>query len=684
MPAAELLFEIGTEEIPAGFLARAIAELPALAQARLAAARLEHGEIAALGAPRRLTLSVKGLAERQADISETVTGPPASAAFDKEGKPTKAAIGFAAKIGVPVEALTTVEVAGPKGKAAYVAARREQPGAPTRSLLPALLADLLRAIPWKKSMRWAGLEESFVRPVHWIVAIYGGEVVPLAAYGVKSGRETRGHRFLAPDPIALDGTLAGYQTALRQAFVLVDPAVRRTEIEAELARVQREAGVQVKGDPELLAEVVNLVEYPKAVVGSFDDRHLEIPPEVIVSAMRGHQRYFATERDGKLASRFVTIAGTLTRDLEVVRLGNQKVLASRLADARFFFDEDRKTSLEAKAEKLAGIAFIKGLGTMQDKVGRIAGFAPLFPMVDEAKLRRAAALCKADLPSKVVGEFPDLQGVMGSHYARLEGEDESVAAAVLEHYLPRGAADRLPAGDLGAALGIADRMDTLAGCFKLGLVPTGSNDPYGLRRAALAVLNILADRDWHVSLVRLAIFAAERVGGADVAPLLEFMSTRLRGILVDGRGLAADCVDAALTARFDDVPDAVARATAVAHLRERPDFEPLGIAFKRVANILKGATVAGEPDPTRFAAAEASLWNRFLGVRSEVERLLGQRSYDAALRELTSIKPNIDTFFDEVLVMDPDPSVRDNRLRLLGSIANTFIRIADFRQLAVK
>ena len=682
--AAELLFEVGTEEIPAGFLARAIAELPALAAGKLAAARLGHGEIVAVGAPRRLALSVRDLVDRQADVAETVTGPPASAAFDKEGKPTKAALGFAQKIGVPVESLTTVEVQGPKGKAAYVAARREQAGAATRALLPALLVELLRAIPWKKSMRWAGLDESFVRPVHWIVALYDGEVVPLEAYGVKSGRETRGHRFLAPAPLALDGSFAGYQAALRQAFVIVDPAARRTEIEAELARVMREAGVQVKDDPELLAEVTNLVEYPKAIVGSFDARHLEIPPEVIVSAMRGHQRYFATEQGGKLASRFVTVAGTVTRDPEVVRHGNERVLAARLADARFFFDEDRKVSLDAMAEKLAGVAFIKGLGTMRDKVTRIAGYAAIFPTVDADRFRRAAALCKADLPSKVVGEFPDLQGVMGSHYARLAGEDAEVAAAILEHYLPRGATDRLPEGDLGAALGIADRMDTLAGCFKLGLAPTGSNDPYGLRRAALAVLNLLIERGWRTSLHRLCIFAAERVGGTDIAPLLDFFRTRLRGVLVDGRGLPGDCVDAALAARFDDVPDAVARAVAVAHLRERPDFEPLGIAFKRLANILKGEAVGGEPDPARFADAERALWDRYQGVRSEVERLLGERSYDAALRELTSLKPAIDTFFDDVLVMDPDPEVRQNRLRLLGSIAGTFIRIADFRQLAVK
>ncbi len=671
-----LLLELGTEEIPAAFLARALEELPALATSHFLAARLTHGAVTALGAPRRLALHVAGLAARQTDVSETVTGPPASAAYDKEGKPTRAALGFAQKTGVPVESLTVVEVAGAKGKAAYVAARRELAGAETRELLPGLLAQLARAIPWKKSMRWGNLDEAFVRPVHWIVALFDGEVVPLELFGVRAGRETRGHRFLAPAPIAVEGGLDDYRSRLREAFVLVDPEARRTMIQAELARAQAAAGVRVRDDEELVAEVTNLVEYPQAIVGSFDARHLEIPAEMVISAMRGHQRYFATQDgDGKLANRFVTVAGTLTRDPEVVRAGNERVLAARLADARFFFDEDRKIPLQAMAARLGGVAFIKGLGTMLEKTQRIAAFAPHFA-VDAPSFQRAAALCKADLTSKAVGEFPDLQGVMGRHYARLGGEDPAVADAILEHYLPRGATDRLPQGDLGAALGIADRMDTLAGCFRMGLAPSGSNDPYGLRRAALAVLNILVDKGWRVSVRALA---------GDAGPdLLEFLRTRLRGLLVDGRGLPADCVDAALASGWDDVPDAVARASAVAQLRQRPDFEPLAVAFKRVANILKGEQVTGEPDATRFGASERLLWDRYLGVRSEAQRLIDDRAYDAALRELAALKPAIDKFFEDVLVMDPDPAVRENRLRLVGAIAATFHRVADFRQLAVK
>lgn len=688
---ADLLLEIGTEEIPAGFLSRALVDLQKLAEERFAAQRLVHGEIRTLGTPRRLALAVRDLAERQTDVSEVVTGPPAKAAFDAEGKPTKAAAGFAQKLGVPLEALTVVEV---PGKGAYVAARREERGGDTRALLPRLLVDLVRGIPWKKSMRWGTLDEAFVRPVHWIVALYGGEVVPLEMFGVRSGRKTRGHRFLAPGEIPLDGTLADYQSKLRKAFVVVDPAVRKTDVEAELARVETEvAGARVRPDPELLDEVTNLVEYPRAVRGSFDPRFLDVPAEVIVSAMRSHQRYFAMEKpDGGLASSFVTIAGTLVADEGVVRHGNERVLAARLADARFFFDEDRKIRLEEHARLLSGVVFQAKLGTMGEKVERLVR-SPLPGLVgiDAAKFERAARLCKADLVTKMVGEFPDLQGVMGRHYALHQGEDVEVADAIVEHYLPRGASDRLPQGALGAALGIADRMDTIVGCFAVGLAPTGSTDAFGLRRAALAVLNVLLARGWSVGLGVLVDAAARELLGKISwtedrrREVLEFFATRLRGLLVDQRGLPPDCVDAALAAGFEDVPDALNRAQAVARLRERPDFEPLAITFKRVANILKGVSAPGEVDEKRLIhRSEIALWNAFQGVRATVDRHLSAREYDAALRELGGLKPFVDKFFDDVLVMDPDPEIRRNRLALLGAIGAAFLRIADFQKLAVQ
>lgn len=691
MPAADLLFEIGTEEIPAGYLARALVELKTLAEQRFKAARLETGEIVTLGTPRRIALAVRRLADRQADVSEVVTGPPAKAAFDAEGKPTKAALGFAQKNNVPVEALRVVEIAG---KGAYVAATREEKGGETRTLLPRILGELVRAIPWKKSMRWGSLDEAFVRPVHWIVALYGGELVPVELLGAASGRESRGHRFLAPGAIALDGTLDDYRAKLRQAFVVVDPIARRTMIEAELARVQGEVGARVRPDPELVEEVANLVEYPLAVCGTFDERFLEVPPEVIVSAMRAHQRYFAmATADGKLANRFVTIAGTVTRDPASVQRGNERVLAARLSDAQFFFREDRHVPLEEMQKKLAGVVFQAQLGTIGEKVERLKRHHAVHKMagVDHESFDRAASLAKADLVSKMVGEFPDLQGAMGRHYARLAGVPQEVADAILEHYLPRSAQDALPQGALGAALGVADRLDTIVGCFAAGLAPTGSADAFGLRRAALAVLNIVASRGWPTPLGKLVDGAAQELSGriqwtpALRTQVLEFFKTRLRGLLVEQRKLAPDCVDAALGAGFEDVPDAIARAAAVAHLRDRPDFEPLGVAFKRVANILKGEAVRdAQPDGGLFAhASETALWTVFGAVRGRVEALLAAADYDAALRDLATLKPAVDKFFDDVLVMDKDPKIKANRLALLGAINATFTRIADFRQLAV-
>jgi glycyl-tRNA synthetase beta chain len=693
MPA-DLVFEIGTEEIPAGFLARALPELEAQATRRLEQVRLDHAGVSAVGTPRRLALLVRELADRQPDLSERVIGPPASVAFDADGKPTKAAVGFARKNGVDVETLVRAEVEGKKGE--YAVCTRREEGRPAAEVLSELLTRLIAELPWPKSMRWGHREQSFVRPVHWIVALLGTEVVPVEFAGIRSGRATRGHRFLSSGELAVEGGPTGYVEGLRKAFVIVDPETRRDMITAELSRIEREVGARVRPDEALLDEVAYLVEYPVAVCGEFDRAFLEVPEEVIVSAMRAHQRYFAMEdAEGTLVNRFVTIAGTVTRDVAVVRSGNERVLAARLADARFFFREDQKHSLDQLARKLETVVFQSRLGTIGAKVERVAAGALELAgilgheVVDAEVVARAAALSKADLVSAMVGEFPDLQGAMGSHYARLAGEPSEVCDAIEQHYLPRGAGDRLPSAAAGAVVAIADRMDTLVGGFAAGLAPSGSADPYGLRRAALAVLAILADRNWQVPVSALVSEAAHKlesqlaVTEAHRAQVLEFFTTRLRGMLIE-RGLPADCVDAALTAGADDVPDALARAEAVSRLRNRPDFEPLATAFKRVANILKGEAAAGEPDPGRFTEAEErDLWTSFQDIAARVERRLGDRDYHDALTVLADLKLPVDRFFDKVLVMDEDPAVRANRLALLGRINQTFTRIADFRQLAV-
>ena len=693
--ARDLLVELGTEEIPAGFLARALAELTGAVPAALAAARLAHGAVQIWGTPRRIALAVAELSARQPDVSERVVGPPVGAAYDKSGAPTRAATAFADKNGVAVAELEKSEVAGKKGQ--YVVCTRREPGRPALEVLPGLLAQLLGGIAWPKVMRWGG-GHSFVRPVHWLVALYGGEVVGLDFAGVRAGRTSRGHRFLGPPRgIELDGSAAAYVAALREAHVIVEPDRRRIMITAELARIEKETGARVRRDDALLDEVTNLVEYPVAVCGSFDRSFLEVPEEVVVSAMRAHQRYFAMEDDsGRLQSRFVTIAGTVVQDVAVVRQGNERVLAARLADASFFFREDQKHTPDQFAARAGGVVFQKKLGTIAQKVERVARLSDLIAAqvgADRATVARAAALCKFDLATAMVGEFPDLQGVMGRRYAELAGEDERVSLAVAEHYMPRGVRDDTPPSTVGAIVGLADRLDTLLRCFDVGLAPSGSADPYGLRRAALGILRILAARDWRLSLDVLLEQAAAPAGGLGQAAdatrgqVLEFLRTRLRGQLTEIDGLAADCVDAALAAGFADVPDARTRAAALSRLRARADFEPLAAAFKRVANILKGETpdlADGQPDPAVFVEEdERALWGSFNEIRGRVESRLGERDYGGALQILSELKAPVDRFFDKVLVMDDDPRVRSNRLALLGRINATFTRIADFRQLSV-
>jgi glycyl-tRNA synthetase beta chain len=539
-------------------------------------------------------------------------------------------------------------------------------------------------------MRWPQSEVGFCRPVHWLVALHGGEVVPCGFAGVRAGRTTRGHRFLAPRPFELDGTLAGYERALREAFVIVDVATRRTMVTAELARIEAETGARVRPDDALVAEVTNLVEYPVAVAGGFDRAYLAVPEEVIVSAMRAHQRYFAMDEGGGLAPRFVTIAGTIVKDVGVVRHGNERVLAARLADAAFFFREDQKHGLAHFQQKLAGVVFQKKLGTIAEKVARVRALAKAIAgeiRVDAAKVDRAAELCKFDLTTAMVGEFPELQGVMGHRYAAAKGEPAEVARAIEEHYLPRGAKDKAAAGDVGAIVGLADRLDTLVGGFHAGLQPTGSADAFGLRRAGLGFLRLLLDKGWRLSLGQYVTAAAAAFGAGDdvVKPVVAFLALRLKGYLVEAGELPADCVDAALAAGADDVVDARDRAIALAAARKRADFEPLAAAFKRVANILvKEAGDGQAPDAKAFVAdEERALWSAFDAIKARVGQNLEARDYGAALGAMAELKVPVDRFFEKVLVMDPDAGVKQNRLRLLGAIHAGFQRIADFRQLAV-
>jgi glycyl-tRNA synthetase beta chain len=717
MPA-DLLFEIGCEEIPAKMLAAKLAELPAFVEQRLAAARLGHKGVRALGTPRRLAIVVKQLVDRQPDLDEEVVGPPVSAAFAPDGSLTKAGQGFAAKNGVAPDQLQKKEVAGKKGQ--YVVAVRNVVGLDVRALLPSLLAELAGAIAWPKSQRWGWGETTFVRPVQWLVALYGGEVVPLTWAGQTAGRQSRGHRFLSNGPVEIASAEA-YAEALRAAHVVVDPEVRTELVRAELGRLEAETGLRVRPDEALLGEVIHLGEYPVGVAGEFDPSFLGIPEEIIVTTMRTHQRYFAMEdRSGKLANRFATLMATVVKDPKVVTRGNQKVIASRLSDGKFFFTEDKRQSFAAWNEKLDAVVFQAKLGehakTIGHKVRRIetivsalAGDRSLGLGVERELAARAASVCKADLASHAVGEFPELQGVMGRHYAKYFGEPEAVAVAIDEHWWPKGQGAALPATDIGALIAIADRMDTIVGCFAVGLSPSGSADPFGLRRAAIGVWQILLARPaWAQAFAPLlaatrGALAAQGVTVKAPAEIEEFFKARLRGILVDG-GVPPQDADASLAQDFRDPVDARARALACAKISKEARE-----VFKRVSNILDDArgkkllidtprrpsaalrdpaepdlAVGTAPDPAKFVAdVERNLYAAVADAQQREQAPRAAHDYPAVFESLERLRPTVAAFFDKggVMVMDPDPALRDNRLALLAWFIQPYMSIADFRLL---
>ena len=700
---ADLVFELGCEEIPAKMLTRALAELPAQVEAKLATVRLAHSGVRVLGTPRRLALIVKGLDERQLDLCEEVVGPPVGAAFAPDGTLTKAGQGFATKNGVDASAIAKKEVAGKKGL--YAVALREVAGKDARALLPALLVELATGIAWPKSMRWGWGETTFVRPVQWLLALFGGEVLPMTWAGQTAGRHSRGHRFLANGPVEVASAEA-YEGALRVAHVIVDPEARKRTVEIELARIARETGLRVRKDDALVAEVIHLGEYPVGVSGGFDPAFLEVPEEMIVTAMRNHQRYFALETtEGALAPRFATVMATVVKDASVVARGNERVLASRLSDAKFFFAEDRKKTFADWNVKLDGVVFQAKLGekakSIGDKVRRLEALVGELAQLadcDRDIAVRAARACKADLVSSAVGEFPELQGTMGRHYAALAGEPAGVALAIEQHWWPKGQGAALPTTPEAALVALADRLDTLLGCFATGLVPSGNADPLGLRRAALGVLAILLDRGaggahhagrWPHRIDQVLQLAAAEYGETLAVPdsaleaLREFFRGRLRGYLIDEEGLDAGAVEVALGAGAGDPCDARARAKACTTIPKEARE-----VFKRIANILDDArakhiTFSEEGvDASLFQPVEARLWAAFSAAKAR----LGARAdgdYADLIDGLREIQPEVAAFFDKggVMVMDPDERLRRNRLSVLEAIYAPFAKIGDFRKL---
>lgn len=687
MSTKELFLEIGTEEIPAGFIPRAMAEMEAMITKELTNARLSFDEVRTLATPRRLVLSVKGIPAVQPDAEVTATGPSRKAAFDAEGKPTKAAEGFARGQGVDVSALKVIS----NEKGEYLAVTKLESGRPTFELLSEILPTMVANIPFKKSMRWGDQDVRFARPVHWIVALFDGIVVPFNFGNINSGNVSRGHRFMANQPFPVRD-FAHYLEECERHFVIPDPERRKEIIRRETHRVAKSTGGHLLPDEELLEQVTFLVEYPSAVAGTFSAEFLKVPKEVLITSMRSHQRYFSiVDANGKLLPGFITINNTLTDDPSVVVKGNERVLRARLSDARFFFEEDQKIKLDERVDALKKVVYQQKLGTSFEKMERFRALAiglaeKLNPAV-KAQTSRAAWLCKADLVSGMVGEFPEVQGIMGREYALLEGEDAAVANAIAEHYLPSQAGGELPASDIGAFVSIADKMDTICGCFGVGLIPTGAADPYALRRATIGIISIILDRDYRLSLPALIGQALELLSAKLTRPpeqvsidVLEFFRGRFVNLLAND--FAGDAVDAAVSAGFKDLVDVRARIAALAQFKNHPDFEPLTVAFKRVGNIVKGGTDT-PINPALFQdPAESGLYEAFQAVNSSVETKTSEGAYLEALTGIATLRGPVDTFFDKVMVMAEDEKVRTNRLALLTAIARMFGRIADFSRIA--
>ena len=690
---AELLFEIGTEEIPSGYLNDALKEFKDLARSKLEVLRINvAGPVETYGTPRRLVLIARGVSEKQEDIEEEVTGPPANVAFSPDGKPTKAAMGFAQKQGVGVEQLgvkTTV-------KGEYVFVKRKVKGRATLEVLSEALPELVSQIPWPKSMRWGDIGFLFVRPIHWIVALLDDQVIPFELAGIRSGNRTRGHRFMAPDEMEVKG-VGDYLEKMRKAWVMIDPEERRTHVVQAAQEVAREAGGSPAPDEELVFVVANLVEYPSAVCGTFEEKFLDLPEIVLITAMREHQRYFAVrDTKGKLMPKFVTINNTIARDPMVLRKGNERVLRARLADADFFFKEDRKKPLADRLEELKEVIYQADLGTSYAKVQRFTALAgwltdKICPEeIDDVLL--ASKLCKCDLVTHMVDEFPSLQGKIGEVYARLDGHPDQVCVAIREHYMPLRAGGELPRSVIGAIVGLADRMDTVVGCFAVGLEPTGTTDPFALRRHALAILRILENLSAPVSLRDFVSKSAE-ILAADVslekdnltAKVMGFFRERYKQMMLR-KGYGPAEVEAVISGRFEHVDRLKPCIDAVKKFAETaPEFESLALTFKRVRNILKKAESKYEVDTALLREqCESDLWHLYNELKEKVEAEVTRGNYERVFEMLNSFREPIDRLFDDVEILTKeDDRLRENRLGLLQAIEAVFLKVADFSKFSV-
>ncbi len=684
----DLLIEIGTEELPPKALPKLRDAFAQGVEKGLNVAALSFGELKAYAAPRRLALLIKALPVAQQDREEQRRGPALQAAFDDEGCPTKAAEGFAKSCGTTVDKLERLET----DKGAWLAFTVKQAGQSTAQLIPDIVQQSLNQLPIPKRMRWGSSDVEFVRPVHWVVMLFGDEVIEADILGVQAGRETRGHRFHHPDPLYI-GEPAAYAPMLEtEGFVVADFAERREAIRGQVMEAARKLHGQAVLDEDLLDEVTALVEWPVAVSGSFEERFLEVPAEALISSMQDHQKYFpVVDADKKLLPHFITIANIVSKDVAQVRAGNERVIRPRLSDAAFFWNQDRKQPLAERLTKLGDMVFQKKLGTLLDKQTRVTRLAAHIAGQlngNAAWAERAATLAKCDLLTSMVFEFPELQGIMGRYYAAHDGEPAEVAEALDEQYMPRFAGDQLPDTVTGQALAMADRLDTIVGIFAIGQPPTGDKDPFALRRAALGVLRILIEKAQDLDLQALLEFAAAQFetsvkATAAVNDVFEFMLDRLKAYSMDA-GFSANQFEAVRERRPTRPLDFVQRLKAVKEFEQLPQAESLSAANKRIGNILRKAeeTIPDSYNPAHLVEPqEQALADKLSSLETSVRGQIDAGQYTEALKTLAELRETVDAFFDDVMVMAEDAQVRINRLALLKQLQSLFMQIADLSRL---
>ncbi len=680
------LLEIGTEEIPAHFLPGILEQLEKGAHAWLAATGVEGATVRALGTPRRMALTIANLPARLPDRVEENRGPSAAVAYNAQGEPTKAGQGFARGQGVAVSDLVIRE--------GYVYAVKQIAGAQTGAALSDWLGSLLDGLNFPKNMRWGDLDVRFVRPIRWLVAMLNEAVLPFTYAEVTAGNLTRGHRFLSEGEIVIPAA-ADYESVLAQASVIVDPAQRKRLIVAQVAALAEQEGGRALMDEDLLEEVIYLVEYPTALCGRFDETFLNLPKEAVITPMKEHQRYFPVVReDGSLLPLFITVRNGGTAHLDVVAHGNERVLRARLSDAAFFYAEDKKQPLAVKGEKLANVVFQEGLGSMRDKTARLASVAAkLAELVGAAAekeaVARTAALSKADLMTNMVNEFPELQGIMGREYALLSGEAEAVAQGIYEHYLPRFSGDELPQTTAGRLVSLADKLDNIVATFSRGLIPSGSQDPYALRRQAQGIVQILADSKYPLTLDALFDIAMESLAidadrqAALKQALADFFGLRIRNLLAEN-GTRHDLLEAVLSSPAVLIADMLARATALNAFSELPAWPSIVQTFTRVANLVKDGAAAPVQAELFVHPSEGALYEAVRQQQQKAAALLADRNYEGLLGLTAELAEPVNALFDNVMIMAPEAEVKQNRLALLASVRDFALQVADLSKVVME